>query len=136
MYTSTRMSRSTRRELPDVVGLAGAVAGFLAGAVMVLFSPLLSLISGVDIWTPPKLIAATVMSPGVVDTPGFVLVPVLVGALIHFATSVFLGFIFGLFFHRLMHLTTEYGMPLLVGLVYGLLTFVVAYGFVLPMLNP
>ena len=137
MHTPAQMRPPLRhRELPNIFGLAGAVAGLLAGAVMVLLSPILALISGIDIWLPPKLIAATIMGPAALDTPGFALQPILIGALIHFVTSVLLGFAFGLFFNRLMHLPTEYGMPLMVGLAYGVVIFMLAYGFVLPAVNP
>ena len=137
MRSSVNMQRPRRRlELPNIIGLAGAVAGLLAGIVMVLFSPILSLLSGIDIWVPPKLIAATVYEPSVLDTPGFALEPVLMGTAIHFGTSIVLGFIFGVVFNRLLHLPTDYGMPLLVGMVYGILIFFLAYALVLPVLNP
>ena len=125
-----------RRMLPDIAGLGGAVAGLLAGAVMVLLSPLLSLLTGIGIWEPPKLIAAAVYGPAAMETPGFVMVPILTGTVIHFITSTVLGVIFGLVFHRWLHLTTAFGTPVLVGLCYGILIFVVAYAFVLPTVNP
>ncbi len=122
--------------LPDIAGLGGAVAGLFAGAIMVVLSPLLSLITGIGIWEPPKLIAAAVYGPTVMDTPGFSLVPVLVGTGVHFVTSIVLGVIFGLVFHRLFHLTTAFGTPILIGLCYGILIFLVAYFFMLPRINP
>ena len=137
MRNPVSMGRSTSRwQLPNIVGLAGAVSGLLAGVVMVLLSPILSLLTGIGIWDPVKLIAATWYGPSVVETPGFVLEPVLIGTAIHFVTSLVLGFIFGLVFNRLFHLPTDYGMPLLVGMVYGILIFFLAYMLVLPVLNP
>ncbi len=118
------------------MGLGGAVAGFLAGAVMVLLSPILSLLTGIGIWEPPKLIAATVLGPSAVAEPGFVLGPVLIGTVLHFATAVILGTIFGLVFHRLFHLTTSFGLPVMIGLCYGLLIFIIAFFVVLPYANP
>jgi hypothetical protein len=132
----TRPWQTISRRLPDIAGLGGAVAGFLAGVVMILLSPLLSLLTGIGVWEPPKLIAATVLDPSVVETPGFALGPVLVGTGLHMVISVLLGFLFGLVFHRLLHLTTDFGTPLLLGLCYGLLIFFVAYVFVLPVVNP
>lgn len=44
--------------LPDVLVLGGAVAGLLAGMVMVLLSPILALLTGIGIWKPPKLITS------------------------------------------------------------------------------
>jgi len=122
--------------LPDVVGLGGAVAGFLAGIVMIGISPLLSLMTGIGIFEPPKLIAATVYGPAAMDPPGFVLMPVLVGTLLHLITSTVLGFIFGVVFHRLFHLPTAFGTAVLIGLCYGILIFLGAYFLVLPIANP
>jgi len=139
MRSSVRQQSSTRfRALPDVPGLGGAVAGLLAGVVMVLVSPLLSLLTGIGIWEPPKLIAAAApwYREAALETPGFALEPVLTGTVIHFATSVVLGIIFGLIFHRLLHLTTSFGTPVLIGLIYGLVIFIVAYAVVLPAMNP
>src|SRR6476620_5863357 len=125
-----------RWELPDVVGLGGAVAGFLAGTVMVILSPVLSLLSGISVWTPPKLIAATWFGPAVANTPDFDVGPVLVGTATHFAISIVLGLVFGIVFHRWLHLTTDFGTPILVGLCYGLLIFLLGYAFFLPVFNP
>ena len=131
------MQRVRTRQLPDIVGLGGAVAGFLAGVVMILLSPLLSWLTGIGIWEPPKLIAATILGPSAVaNTPGFDFVPVMVGGALHLVTSVVLGLIFGIVFNRVFHVTTDFGTPLLLGLVYGLLIFFLAYAVILPVLNP
>lgn len=121
--------------LPDVAGLGVAVAGLLSGLVMIVLSPFLSFVTGIGIWEPPKLIAATVYGSSVLDRPGFVIGPVLVGTAIHLVTSLVLGFLFGLFFHRFLHMTTDFGMPMLFGLCYGLVIFVIAYFLILPVLN-
>ncbi len=125
-----------QRCLPDIVGLGGAVAGLLAGTVMVMLSPVLSLLHGIDIWEPPKLIAATVLGETALAEPGFVLRPVVIGTVLHFITSVVLGSLFGIVFHRLFHLTTDFAAPVMVGLCYGLLIFFIAYFIVLPVANP
>lgn len=134
---STPMRPARRRSLPDVPALGGAVAGFLAGAVMVLLSPILSLITAVNIWIPPKLIAAT--APWIDKTtatqPGFELVPVVTGTLLHFVVSTVLGVIFGLFF-RSLRLPSAFGLPALSGLVYGIIIFLGAFFVVLPLTNP
>src|SRR3712207_611302 len=94
-YTS--MPAVQPRWLPDVPALGGVVAGLIAGAVMVLLSPLLSLITGVDIWVPPKLIAATApwVDGATATQPGFEMAPVLTGTAIHFVVSIVLGAFFG-----------------------------------------
>jgi uncharacterized membrane protein YagU involved in acid resistance len=125
-----------RRSLPDVAGLGGAVAGFLAGAIMVVLSPILSVLNGITIWEPPRLIAATVLGSSALDSTGFAVGPVLVGLVLHMITSVVLGFIFGLVLNRVLHLTTDFGLPIYAGLVYGMLIFFVAYFVILPLVNP
>lgn len=129
----TLMGRWT---LPDVVGLGGAVAGFLAGAVMVLLSPILSWLNGISLWEPPRLIAATVLGPAALTGTGFAIQPVLIGLIVHMITSVVLGIIFGIVLNRVLHLTTDFGLPIYVGLSYGLIVFFVAYFILLPFLNP
>jgi hypothetical protein len=130
------MRQAISRQLPDIKGLGGAVAGFLAGVVMIMLSPLLSWLTGIGIWEPPKLIAATVLDPSVVQTPGFVLAPVVIGTGLHMLISTVLGLIFGLVFHRVLHLTTDFGTALLIGLCYGLAIFFLAYVVILPVVNP
>ena len=122
--------------LPDVVGLGGGVAGLCAGLVMVLLSPLLAWLSGLSLWTPPKLIAATVYGPRVVATPDFALGPVLTGLGVHLVTSIILGVGFGVIYHRLLHLTTAFGLALLLGLCYGIGIFIGAYFVALPTIDP
>lgn len=125
-----------RLSLPDVMGLGGAVAGFLAGIVMVLLSPLLSWMNGISLWEPPRLIAATVLGSSSISSTGFALQPVLIGLVVHMLTSVVLGIIFGIVLNRVLHLTTDFGLPIYVGLSYGLIVFFVAYFVLLPVLNP
>lgn len=136
MQSSARKPPFTqRRALPDIVGLGGAVAGFLAGAVMVLLSPILSLLTGISIWQPPKIIAATVYGASIANNTSFEAGPVIMGTLIHFAISIVLGAIFGIIMHRMFHLTTDFGLPALSGLCYGLIIFFFAY-FIAPLVNP
>ncbi len=130
------MRRARTRRLPNIMGLGGAVAGFLAGIVMIVLSPVLSLLTGIGIWVPPKMIAATVLGTSVAQTPGFELAPIMVGGALHHVTSVVLALIFGLVFNRVFHVTTDFGTPLLLGLCYGLLIFVLAYAEILPMITP
>ena len=68
--------------------------------------------------------------------PGFVLGPVLVGTLLHLAVSAALGALFGIVTRRWLRLTSDFGTPLLAGLIYGMLIWFVAYFVVLPILDP
>lgn len=122
--------------IPDKIGLGGAVAGFFAGLGMVILSPILSFLTGISLWEPVKMIATVVYPASILDTPGFMLGPVLVGTALHFAVSILLGAIFGILFNRVFHLTTAFGMPIQVGLVYGLMIWMFVYMFVLPSVNP
>jgi hypothetical protein len=47
-----------------------------------------------------------------------------------------LGIIFGIVCHRILRLTTDFGLPIYVGLIYGLLIFFAAYFIILPSANP
>ncbi len=124
------------RQLPDIVGLGGAVAGFLTGVAMIVISPLLSWLSGIGVWEPPKHIAATIYGPALLDTPGFVLLPVVAGTLIHLLTATLFGSLFGILIHRVLRLSTDFGLPIYMGIAYGLLCFFVANFIILPMVNP
>jgi hypothetical protein len=121
--------------LPDVIGLGGALAGLAGGLAMAIVAALLSASIGQDIWHEPKRIAAVVYGPAVAS-PGFELGPVLVGTLIHLLVSALLGAIFGIVTRRWLHLTSDFGTPVLAGLIYGLMIWMAAYFVVLPLLNP
>ncbi len=122
--------------IPDVAGLGGAIAGLLAGLAMVIASPILSLMTGIGLWEPVKLIATVFFPRTIMNTPGFMLGPVLVGTAIHFVMSALLGIIFGLIFNRLLHMTTAFGMSIQLGLVYGILIWIFLYVAVLPFIAP
>lgn len=122
--------------IPNVMGLGGAIAGLIAGLAMMVISPILALVTGIDIWLPPKLISTVIYPASVATTPGFLLGPVLIGTAIHFGVSTVLGLIFGLVFNRILHLSTAFGTPILVGLMYGLIQWAIAYWLLLPIVNP
>ena len=133
---SSLNSRSTASPLPDVIGLGGALAGLAGGVAMAVVAALISAWMGQDIWHESKRIAAIVLGPAALVGSGFELGPVLVGTLIHLFVSALLGAIFGIVTRRWLHLTSDFGTPVLAGLIYGLLIWMVAYFIVLPLLNP
>jgi hypothetical protein len=47
-----------------------------------------------------------------------------------------LGSLFGVIYQRVLHLTTEFGLPMYVGLVYGIMIFLVDYCIILPLSHP
>lgn len=121
--------------LPDIVGLGGAFAGLAGGLAMSLVAALISVFQGQDIWLEAKEIAV-ILQPQAMIQPGFVARPVLIGSLLHLIISVLLGALFGIVTRRIFHLTSEFGIPLLAGLIYGMLVWFVTYFFVLPIVDP
>jgi hypothetical protein len=106
-------------------GLAMAVAGAIISASL----------DG-DIWLEAKQIATTLYGASVASQPGFVAGPVIVGTLLHLIVSAALGALFGIVTRRVLHLTSDFGMPLLTGLIYGMLIWLVGYLVILPLVNP
>jgi hypothetical protein len=112
------------------------VAGLAGGVAMMIVAALLSVSMGQDIWHESKRIAAIVYGPAAFAQPGFQFGPVLVGTLIHLCVSALLGALFGIVTRRWLHMTSDFGAPVLAGLIYGMLIWMVAYFVVLPLLNP
>ena len=136
MSTSTHTAIPGTSPLPDIVGLGGAIAGLIGGLAMALVGAIISAWLGGDIWLESKQIAAIVYGTAATAQPGFVAGPVLVGTLLHLIASAALGALFSIVIRRLLLLTSEFGMPLLTGMIYGMLIWLVAYFLVLPILNP
>jgi len=136
MSTPTPIARRAISPLPDIVGLGGALAGLGGGVAMAIVAALISVSIGQDIWHEPKRIAVIVYGQAAIAEPGFVLGPVLVGTLLHLAVSAALGALFGIVTRRWLRLTSDFGTPLLAGLIYGMLIWFVAYFVVLPILDP
>jgi hypothetical protein len=134
--SSMRNSRSDAARLPDVIGLGGALAGLAGGLAMAVVAALIAASMGQDIWHESKRIAAIVYGPAALATPGFALGPVLVGSLIHLLVSALLGAIFGIVTRRWLRLTSDFGTPVLAGLIYGMMIWLAAYFVVLPLVNP
>lgn len=122
--------------LPNIVGLGGAIAGLAGGLAMSIVAAIISLSLGNDIWLEAKQIAALVYGRAAIAQPGFILGPVVVGTLLHFAMAALLGALFGIVTRRLLRLTSDFGTPVLAGLIYGMLIWLLAYFLILPVLNP
>ena len=134
--SSALKPQSRASPIPNVIGLGGAIAGLAGGVAMAVVAALLSASMGQDIWHESKRIAVIVYGPSALAVSGFDPGPVLVGTLIHLLVSAVLGAIFGIVTRRWLHLTSDFGTPVMAGLVYGLLIWMVAYFAVLPLLNP
>jgi hypothetical protein len=136
MSTTSPTIRSAVSPLPDIVGLGGALAGLGGGLAMAIAGAVISVSLGGDIWLESKQIAAVLYGPAVVAQPGFIAGPVIVGTLLHLVVSTVLGAIFGIMTRRVLHLTSDFGTPLMAGLIYGMLIWVLGYFVVLPLVNP
>lgn len=133
--TAPALRRGTVR-LPDIVGLGGALAGLGGGLAMASVGMLFALALGQDVWLEPKQIAAVILGSGAFVLAGFDAATVLIGTLIHFLTSAMVGAIFGIVTRRWLKLPSDCGVPVLAGLVYGLLVWLLVYFFALPVIDP
>lgn len=122
--------------LPNIVGLGGALAGLGGGLAMAIVGMLFALALGQDAWLEPRQIGAVIWGAAAVAHIGFEAAPVLAGTVIHFFTSAAVGAIFGIVTRRWLRLPSDFGAPVLAGLVYGLLVWLVAYFVALPVVDP
>jgi hypothetical protein len=120
---------------PVVLELGGALAGLAGGLAMTIGSVLLAGSYGYDRWVQLKAIASLVLGSSATASVGFVAGPVLIGLLIELVVAALLGALFESVTRRMFHLPSDYGMPALTGLVFGLLIWLAAY-FALPALIP
>lgn len=107
--------------------LAGALAGVVGGLAMTASAMVLASWYGYDIWVPLKAIAGIALGPSAIAQVGFVAGPVVIGLLIHLAVSALLGGLFGVVTRRLLRLPSDYGVPAVAGLVFGLLLWLAAF---------
>jgi len=120
--------------LPDIPGLGGAVAGLIGGAAMTIVGAILATSVGNDVWLEARQIATMVYGPAALSDPG--IGPIVVGTLLHLLISALLGAVFGIVSRRWLHLPSDYGMPVWIGVSYGIMIWLVAYFVVLPLVNP
>lgn len=120
---------------PDAWGMGGAQAGVAGGIAMILSAALLASAKGYDIWFQLKSIAGLALGPAAIGPAGFVAGPVLLGLAIHLALSALLGVIFAIGMRNILRLPSDFGVPLVAGLVFGLLLWLGAY-LALPALLP
>jgi RNA polymerase sigma-70 factor, ECF subfamily len=114
---------------------AGAIAGLIGGLAMLIAGLLLSLASGQSIWLPLRCIAALVLGAAAMANTGSSLAPVAIGAAIHLLTALVFSILFRLVCQWIGHPPTRAGVPLLVGLAYGLLLWLIAIVCIVPRLD-
>lgn len=118
------------------VEVSGALAGLIGGMMMAIVGAALAIAIGDDLWKAPKLIATFVVSPDMIATPGFLAGPVIIGSLIHLTLSALFGVGFGALTTRVWNMPLSYGAPMVLGFVYGLAIWLIAYFVALPLINP
>jgi hypothetical protein len=121
--------------VPDKLGLGGALAGLVGGAAMSSVAALLAAAYGYDGWFQLKVIASLALGPAAVEQPGFAAIPVLAGLAIHLVVATLLGTLFAIVTRRMLRLPSDFGMPAMTGLVFGLILWLAAY-LVVPALAP
>jgi hypothetical protein len=103
---------------------AAAVAGFVAGAVLMVLELLWSsLVVGTSPWIASRKIAAILMGTDVLQSTGFNLGAVALALVIHYV----LGIVFGMILCALIapfHMDSSLGLVLLTGAVFGLMLYV------------
>lgn len=130
--SSTIEANTSAARIPEIPGLGGAIAGLVGGAAMAVIAAIISASIGGDIWLEAKQIATMVYGPEVATMSGFVVGPVIVGTLIHFLFSMLFGSLYSLLTRRLLQLPTDFGTPILSGLIYGMMVWMLAYFIALP----
>src|SRR3954469_26062096 len=87
--------------LPDIIGLAGVLAGLGGGFAMALIGALLAHALDQDRWLQLKVHASLILGSGVAAQSGFATAPVVLGALIHLTMAALLGALFELGMRRI-----------------------------------
>ncbi len=130
MHISIPVTRPTSLS----IGLRSAIAGLGGGVAMAIVAALIAISRQGDIWLEAKQIAAVVYGPTAITRPDLATNAVLLGTIIHLAVSALLGLLFGLLYRRLK-LTTDFGLALLAGMIFGMMIWLLAYFVSLPQID-
>jgi hypothetical protein len=136
LFHSRPAARRALKPLPDIIGVAGAIAGLGGGLAMLLIGALLTHALDQDLWLQLRIIAGLVLGPAVATEAGFAAQPILVGGLIHLAAAALLGALFEVALRQFARRYTNDATPEVAGLVYGLLIWLVAFFGVIPAVSP
>lgn len=105
---------------------AGAVAGLFGGAVLAVYMAGMNLLQGKDLWIGAKMAGFPFLGQQALD-PGFMLAPVLIGLVCHFAVSAAWGAPFGFLASGMTRAGT-----MVFGLVWGIAVWLGMFYVVLP----
>jgi hypothetical protein len=123
------MAATNGREVKSALA-GGAAAGAIAGAVLTAFMFVMALVKGLDPWQTALKGAGAPFLGDAARQPGFDLVPVLVGALCHFAVSIGWGLLFGVLAYGLSK-----PMTMLAGVAWGIVVWLGMFYVVLPLVG-
>lgn len=109
--------------------------GVIGGLLMAMVTMVVEWTIGDGFWAPLVYISAVLLRDlqDVVGEPGFIAGPVLLGAVLHFLTAIVLTSAFVQLAPRRWQ---EASTLVLVGMLFGLLVYLVAWYVVLPLVNP
>ncbi len=107
--------------------MSGALAGLVGGVAMMGGAMLLAGAYGYDIWFQLKALAGLALGPSAVAQVGFAAGPALAGLLIGLAVSALFGALFGFVTRQVWRLPSDYGVPAVTGLTFGLLLWLAGY---------
>lgn len=109
----------------------GAVGGLIAAVVMMLGEMLVTLMMGMDILMPPRMMAGILLGPGALDPAQVDLMSaMLAGMMVHLVLSITYGIVFAAVVAAMPALGTI--GSILLGLVFGLALWVVNFYIVAP----
>lgn len=136
--TSSNAARTpvTASRLPDIPGLGGAISGLVGGMAMIVTASMITASLGHDIWLEARQIASIFYGSSAFTVSGAIDGPVILGTAVHLLVSALLGAVFGIVSRRWLRLPSDFGTPVLVGMVYGMLTWMLAYFVVVPIVSP
>jgi hypothetical protein len=118
-----------------MLGLGGGLAGLIGGVATTISAALLAGSSGYGIWFPFKALVSLVLGSSAAASAGLAAAPVLLGLLIQLVLAAILGALFAFVTRGILRLPSDFGIPVLSGLVFGLLVWLAAY-LLMPAIAP
>ncbi len=114
-------SRHAVTRLPGEFARDSLLAGLSGGIAMTTVGMLLAVSSGYNVWVPLKALGSLILGPNALSQAGFIAGPVFAGLLIHLIVAALLGALFATLTRQVWRLPSDYGVPAVSGLVFGLL---------------
>lgn len=116
--------------------LIGLISGVVAGIVFVVFEMIVAAIMGNGLFAPLRMIGAIALGQSVLMASSPLLVPVIVGAVVHMMLSAIYGMVFAAAAHYITMLRRNTASLLTATTVFGLALWVVNFHVFSPLLFP